>query len=85
MHCNLVPRLSPGPYTDMPHRGALIMMPIKQPEMMPAQGRVMIHPKYIQPTMRQLMVLHVPAVSPTPTVAPEIHWVVETGSSRRSG
>ena len=35
--------------------------------------------------MRQLMVLQVPLQRPTPTVAPVIHWVVETGSSGRTG
>ena len=31
----------------------------------------------------QLTVLHVPEHKPTPTVAPVIHWVVETGRARR--
>src|SRR5687768_4889040 len=31
--------------------------------------------------MRQLIDLQVPEQRPTPTVAPVIHWVVETGSS----
>ncbi len=31
--------------------------------------------------MRQLMVRHVPEQRPTPTVAPVMHCVVETGSS----
>jgi hypothetical protein len=33
--------------------------------------------------MRQLMDRQVPAQRPTPTVAPEIQWVVETGSAKR--
>lgn len=32
------------PYISIPHRGALMTKPIKQPEMMPAHGRVMIQP-----------------------------------------
>ena len=31
-------------YTPLPHLGALRIMPIKHPEMIPAQGRVMIQP-----------------------------------------
>jgi hypothetical protein len=33
--------------------------------------------------MRQLIDLHVPEQRPTPTVAPVMHWVVETGSSMK--
>lgn len=53
---------------------------MSRPEIRPAQGKVINQPMYIQATMRQLILLHVPLQKPTPTVAPHMHWVVETGS-----
>jgi hypothetical protein len=41
------------------------------------------YPKYIQATILQLIDRQVPLQRPTPTVAPQIHCVVEIGSARR--
>ncbi len=60
-----------------------MITPRRQPAMIPAMGRVIIQPMYIQVTILQLMLLHVPLVSPTPTVAPVIHCVVEIGNPSR--
>lgn len=42
-------------------------------------GTVITHPRKIQPIARQLVALQSPLQRETPTVAPVMHIVVETG------
>jgi hypothetical protein len=51
--------------------------------MIPVTGSVMNHPMYIHATILQLIVRQSPLQRPTPTVAPVMHCVVETGSFNR--
>ena len=55
------------------------MIPIRHPETVAAMGTVMTQPRKIQPIARQFVARQSPLHRETPTVAPTIHIVVETG------
>ncbi|KAJ6440691.1 iron-regulated transporter [Purpureocillium lavendulum] len=65
------------------HDGALSIKPIKQPEMSAVTGTVMTQPRYIHPTSLGFIHRQSPLARPTPTVAPVMHCVVDTGRLRR--
>ncbi|KAJ3399712.1 hypothetical protein HDV05_001569, partial [Chytridiales sp. JEL 0842] len=63
--------------------GPRVITAYKHPASVPAIGKVANQLKHVHPNILQLTDLKEPLHNPTPTVAPTMHCVVETGSAKK--